>query len=61
MKEIRDKGKRENIEKRILEFINNVLDVAEENKSIDFINLEISNHNGSLQMDYKIRGRDKVY
>ncbi len=47
--------------KKINEFIRNVLDQAESQKKLDYINIEIINHQGSLQMDYKLRDREKAY
>lgn len=42
-------------------FIENVLTLADREGKLDYINIEISNHEGKLQMDYRLRDRKKVY
>jgi hypothetical protein len=54
-------NKRKKLEHDIKEFIKNVLNLAEQQDKLDHMNIEISNHNGNLQMDYKLRDRKKVY
>lgn len=49
------------IKEQIQSFINCVIDKADEDKKLDYFNIEISNHNGNLQMDYSLRDRKKVY
>lgn len=41
--------------------IKQVLDSACEENSLDYFKIEISNHNGSVQVDYQLRERTKVY
>lgn len=53
--------KKEKIKKQINEFVENVIDRADEEERLDYFNIEISNHNGNLQMDYSLRDRKKVY
>ena len=52
---------KDKLKAKIEEFINVVIDKAAEEGKIDFFNIEISNHQGNLQMDYSLRGREKVY
>lgn len=51
----------EKIKEQIHSFVECVLDKANEDDKIDYINIEISNHQGNLQMDYSVRDRKKVY
>lgn len=46
---------------QMISFIDAVLDVAEKEGKLDYIEIEISNHQGTLQMDYKLRDRKKAY
>ena len=46
---------------QIINFIDAVLNVAEKEGKLDYIEIEISNHMGNLQMDYKLRDRKKAY
>ena len=46
---------------KINEFINTVIDKADEDNKLDYFQIEISNHNGSLQMDFGLRDRKIVY
>lgn len=46
---------------QIISFIDAVLDVAEKEGKLDYIQIEILNHQGTLQMDYKLRDRKKAY
>ena len=55
------KSKRKNLENQITEFIGTVLIAAEKENKLDYIDIEISNHQGNLQMDYKLKDRKKVY
>lgn len=43
------------------EQLQQVLDFACEEDSLDYFKIEISNHNGSIQLDYQFRDRTKVY
>lgn len=49
------------LKEKISEFTDTVIDKAAEDNKIDYFHIEISNHNGNLQMDYKLRDRKKVY
>ncbi|NLY44755.1 MAG: hypothetical protein GX053_02010 [Tissierella sp.] len=49
------------LKNKISEFIDVVIDKAVEDDKLDYFHIEISNHNGNLQMDYKLRDRKKVY
>ncbi|WP_165000285.1 hypothetical protein [Anaerophilus nitritogenes] len=53
--------KRIALEDQIKEFIKSVLDIAETQEKLEHINMEISNHQGNLQMDFTVRNRKKVY
>ncbi len=53
--------KRQKIEDKIKEFVGKVLNVAEKEEKLDHLNMEISNHNGNLQMDYTLRDRERAY
>lgn len=46
---------------QMISFIDAVLNVAEKEGKLDYIEIEMSNHMGNLQMDYKLRDRKKVY
>ena len=46
---------------QMISFIDAVLDVAEKEGKLDYIQIEISNHQGNIQMDYKLRDRKKAY
>lgn len=46
---------------KISEFVETVIDKAAEDQKLDYFNIEISNHNGSLQMEYSLKDRKKVY
>lgn len=52
---------KEKIKEQIHSFINIVVDKADRDEKLDFFNIEISNHQGNLQMDYSLRDRKKVY
>lgn len=52
---------KEKLKIKINEFIGTVIDKADEDDRLDYLHIEISNHNGNLQMDYRLRDRKKVY
>lgn len=52
---------KDKLKAKIEEFINTIVDKAAEDDKLDYFNIEISNHNGTLQMDYSMRDREKVY
>lgn len=53
--------KKNSLKKQMVSFIDVVLDVAAKEGKLDYIEIEISNHQGNLQMDYRLRDRKKVY
>lgn len=53
--------KKEKLKLKINEFIDRAVEKAEEDDKLDFFNIEINNHNGTLQMDINMRYREKVY
>lgn len=55
------KMKKEMLKDRLHEYIDSVLDMAEHQGKLDHFNIEISNHNGNLQMDNTMRNREKAY
>lgn len=55
------KLKRQNLKNQMVDFIDAVLIAAEKENKLDYIDIEISNHQGNLQMDYRLRDRKKVY
>lgn len=55
------KSKRINLKNQMIDFIDAVLIAAENENKLDYIDIEISNHQGNLQMDYRLRDRKKVY
>lgn len=54
-------SKRQMLEYQMISFIKCVLENADMNDKLDHVNIEISNHNGNLQMDYTLRDRKKAY
>lgn len=54
-------SKKQQLKARINEFIDVAVEHADKQGKLDYINIEISNHNGNLQMDYTLRDRKKVY
>ncbi len=56
-----ENNKIENLAYQINSFITTVLRAAEREGKLDHFNIEISNHNGNLQMDYVVKDRKKVY
>lgn len=53
--------KKSKIKEQINDFIDTVLNVAEREGKLDYFELEINNHAGNLQMDFKVRDRKKAY
>lgn len=52
---------KDKLKAKIIEFIATVIDKADSDDKLDYFNIEISNHQGNLQMDYSLRDREKVY
>lgn len=59
-KKIKESNKKKTKE-QIYNFIEAVIDKAEEDDKLDYFQIEVSNHNGNLQMDFSQRDRKKVY
>lgn len=56
-----ESGKKEKLKSRVFEFIDAAIELAYKEEKLDFLNIEISNHQGTLQMDYTLRDRDRAY
>lgn len=56
-----ENNKKEMLQYQINCFIENVLNTANNEGKLDQFIIEISNCNGKVQMDYKLRDRKKVY
>lgn len=59
--DLKERSKKEMLKYQMVSFINCVLDSADNENKLDYINIEINNHNGNLQMDYTLRNRKKAY
>lgn len=57
----KEQNKKDALKNQMISFINCVLDSADNENKLDYINIEINNHNGNLQMDYTLRNRKKAY
>lgn len=55
------KSKTQNLKNEIGRYIDEIIDTAEKMNSLDFFNIEISNHEGKLNVEYKLKNRKKVY
>ena len=53
--------KKEILKRQITDFVDTVLQAAEKDGKLDYLNIEISNHQGQMQMDYTLRDRKKAY
>lgn len=53
--------KKEQLKVRVFEFIDTVIEFADKEGRLDYLNIEISNHQGTLQMDYTFRDRQRAY
>ncbi|WP_158281638.1 hypothetical protein [Sporanaerobacter acetigenes] len=53
--------KKEKLKHKINEFVNVVIDKAGENGDLEHFEIEISNHQGNLQMNSTVKRREKVY
>lgn len=56
-----EEDKKEMLQYQISCFVSSVLKLAEKEGKLDHLEIEISNHQGNLQMDYRLRDRKKVY
>ena len=52
---------KDKLKEKIYEFIEATLSIAEKEDKLDHFSLEVSNHQGNLQMDYSLRDRKKIY
>ncbi|MEJ8555118.1 hypothetical protein [Tepidibacter sp. Z1-5] len=59
--DLNEQNKKEMLRDQMVSFIDCVLDSAENDNKLDYINIEINNHKGNLQMDYTLRNRKKAY
>lgn len=59
--DLKKQSKKEKLKNQMVSFVNCVLDAADNDNKLDYINIEINNHNGNLQMDYTLRNRKKAY
>ena len=55
------KSKTQNLKNEIGRCIDEIVDTAEKMNSLDYFNIEISNHEGKLNVEYKLKNRKKVY
>ncbi|MBU5437618.1 hypothetical protein KQI42_06345 [Tissierella sp. MSJ-40] len=53
--------KKEKLKHEINKFINVAIDKTNEEDKLDYLYIEISSHQGNLQMDYRLRDTKKVY
>ena len=54
-------SKKENIKYQVNVYLDNVLKLADKEGKLDHVEIEISNHQGNLQMNYRFKDRKKVY
>lgn len=54
-------NKKQAVRVKIERYIDEMIELAERQGSLDYFELSISNHQGSLQMDCVLRERAKVY
>lgn len=55
------KSKKQRLKNEIERYIDEIVDAAENINSLDYFNIEISNHEGKLNVEYKLKNRKKVY
>lgn len=56
-----EENKKEMLQYQINCFIENILNLADKEGKLDHFIIEVSNYDGKVQMDYKLRDRKKVY
>ena len=59
--ELYNQSKKQCLRNEIIKNIETIIDTAEKRDSLDFFNIEISNHQGKLNIEYKLKNRKKVY
>lgn len=55
------RSKKQSLKNEIERYIDEIVDAAENMNSLDYFNIEISNHEGKLNVEYKLKNRKKVY
>lgn len=53
--------KKQSLKNEIERYIDEIVDAAEKMNSLDYFNIEISNHEGKLNVEYVLKNRKKVY
>lgn len=53
--------KKKNIQNKIMEYVESVIQSADENETLDYFKIDITNHNGTLQLEHQYRKREKAY
>lgn len=53
--------KKEKLKDEIERYLSEIMDTAEGANSLDYFNIEISNHEGKLNVEYKLKNRKRVY
>ena len=51
----------DSIREKIAEYIEKVLINEDESDSLDYFKIDITNHNGTLQLEHQYRKREKAY
>ena len=59
--ELYNQSKKQCLKNEINKNIEKIIDTADKRGSLDFFNIEISNHQGKLNIEYKLKIRKKVY
>lgn len=59
--ELYNQSKKQCLKNEIIKNIETIIDTAEKRDSLDFFNIEISNHQGKLNIEYRLKNRKKVY
>lgn len=54
-------GKKQSLKNEIGRYIDEIVDIAERVNSLDYLTIEISNHEGRLSVCYTLKDRKKVY
>lgn len=55
------RSKKQSLKNEIERYIDEIVDAAENMNSLDYFNIEISNHEGKLNVEYKLKNRKRVY
>jgi len=54
-------GKVKLLKEELKDRIDEIIDTAAQVRSLDYFNIEISNHEGKLNVEYKLKGRSVLY